>query len=221
MPVGTSRPRYTVIGVVADAKYRNLREPFLPTAYSDMEQTPADDAQPHLVVRSSLPVAALTDALTRAVADVSPRVSVRYRTLQSVIDQALSRERVTAILCAVFGGLAILIAAVGLYGVMSYVVAQRRVEIGVRMALGADRTTVMRLIVREAAVLLTAGLVLGLSLAIPAGRAASALLYGVQSSDPSTIAIAMGSLTLVSLVATWLPARRASSLEPTIALRTE
>jgi ABC-type antimicrobial peptide transport system permease subunit len=126
-----------------------------------------------------------------------------------------------ATLSAVFGGLAVLIATVGLYGVMSYVVARRRTEIGIRMALGAGRAAVQWMVVRQAASLVLSGLVIGVLLAILGGRSAGALLFGVRPTDAVVLATAVAGLTSVGLAASWLPARRASRLDPTAALREE
>jgi putative ABC transport system permease protein len=124
-----------------------------------------------------------------------------------------------ATLSGFFGGLAMLIATIGLYGVISYSVARRRTEIGIRMALGADRAAVVRMIVREAATLLAAGLPLGAALAIAGGHFAATLLYGLRPWDPATLVIATAGLGVVAMLASWIPARRAARLEPTVALR--
>jgi putative ABC transport system permease protein len=119
----------------------------------------------------------------------------------------------------VFAGLAVLIAMIGLYGVMSYVVARRRVEIGVRMALGADASTVLRMVLRDAGALLLPGVAIGGVLAVAAARATGSLLYGVQPWDPLTLATATVALAVVALLATWVPAHRAALLDPNTALR--
>jgi ABC-type antimicrobial peptide transport system permease subunit len=124
-----------------------------------------------------------------------------------------------AALSGFFGGLAVLIATIGLYGVMSYMVARRRMEIGIRMALGADRGTVVRMVVGDAARLLALGLVVGAGLAIWGARSARTLLYGLEPWDPATIAMAIGALGVVALIASWLPADRASRAAPSAALR--
>jgi ABC-type antimicrobial peptide transport system permease subunit len=121
----------------------------------------------------------------------------------------------------VFGGLAAVLATIGLYGVMSYMVARRRNEIGIRMALGAGRRDVVRMVMGEAAVLLLAGVVVGTGLAIAAGRAAATLLFGLRPGDPATLALAAGGLAVVAMLASYLPALRASRLEPIEALREE
>ena len=128
-------------------------------------------------------------------------------------------ERLMATLSGFFGGLAVLIATVGLYGVMSYMVARRRMEIGIRMALGADRGTVVRLVVSDAGRLLAVGLLVGVPLAILAARTARTLLYGLQPWDPITLTLGALALGGVALLASWLPAHRASRVAPTAALR--
>ena len=154
-------------------------------------------------------------------AQLNPAIAVQYQTVRSQVSGSLLRERLMATLSGFFGGLSVLIATIGLYGVMSYTVARRRIEIGVRMALGADRATVIGMIVREASLLLGAGIVVGAALAVVAGQAAASLLYDLKPWDPATIALAIAILGAISLLASWVPAHRASRLTPTIALREE
>jgi ABC-type antimicrobial peptide transport system permease subunit len=187
----------------------------------DVDQAPAEDLGPHLLVRSSLPMSAISDAVSRAMAEVNPAIALRFQSEQDVVDRAASRERLMATLSAVFGGLAVLIAVVGLYGVMSYVVARRRVEIGVRMALGAQSGAVQRMVVGQAAWLVVAGLAIGAVLTVVGGRTAATMLFGVQPTDPLAYALAVAGLSAVALTASWLPARRASHVPPTVALRAE
>lgn len=221
MPIGTPPVKYTVIGVVKDSKYNNLRQAFAPIAYVDVDQAPAEDTAPHILVRASLPMSTVSDAVSRAIAEVNPMIAMRFQSEQDVVDRAASRERLMATLSAVFGGLAVLIAMVGLYGVMSYVVARRRIEIGVRMALGAQSSAVQRMVVGQAAWLVGAGLGIGALLTVLGGRTASTMLFGVQPTDPLAYALAVGGLSTVALAASWLPARRASHVPPTVALREE
>jgi putative ABC transport system permease protein len=141
--------------------------------------------------------------------------------METQVRDSLLRERLMATLSGLFGALAGLIATIGLYGVMSYMVARRRNEIGIRMALGAGRADVVRMIMREAILLLGAGLVVGTVLAIAAARTAATLLFGLQPWDPSTLAMAAVALAAVATLASGLPALRASRLEPTAALREE
>jgi ABC-type antimicrobial peptide transport system permease subunit len=141
--------------------------------------------------------------------------------LSQQLNESLLRERLMATLAGAFGLLAALLATLGLYGVIAYMVARRGNEIGVRIALGADRTRVVRLVMREAALLQAIGLAIGMGLARWAGRAASALLFGLKPYDPTTLALAVGLLAAVALAASFGPARRAFRLEPMLALRDE
>ena len=141
--------------------------------------------------------------------------------MTSQIQRALLPERLMATLTGFFGGLAGLIAAIGLYGVMSYVVARRRNEIGIRMALGADRPAVLKMVLRDAAVLLATGVVAGAVLSVAAARAASALLFGLTAADPGTFVRAVVMLGAVAALASFVPARRAAKVDPWLALREE
>jgi predicted permease len=218
---GEPNPFIQIVGVAGDTRYTDLREAFLPLVYLAAAQEAKPGSRLSLVIRAETSLAGVAPAVTRAITDVNSTFSIEYQTVRAQVDQSLLRERLIAILSGFFGGLAMLIATIGLYGVMSYTVARRRVEIGVRMALGADRATVIRLIVREAGLLLGAGLLIGSVLAVLATRAADAFLFGLTPRDPVTFAMAAGSLAAVTLLASWLPARRASRLTPTVALREE
>ncbi len=140
-------------------------------------------------------------------------------TIASYVQDAIVTERLMATLSAFFGGLAMLIATIGLYGVMSYMVTRRKVEIGVRMALGADPASVVRMVLGESSTLLAAGVAAGLVLAFVVSRYAGTLLFDLKAWDPLSFGLAAAALAVVSLVAAWIPARRASRLAPTIALR--
>ena len=161
----------------------------------------------------------MTAATTRAVTDVNPVIAIQYQTMRDQIEQSLTRERLMATLSGFFGALAVFIATIGLYGVMLYMVGRRRTEIGVRMALGADAGMVVRMIVREAGMLLVAGLIVGAALSLYAARAAATFLYQLKPQDPVTLVMAMAALASVTLFAGWIPARRAARLPPTVALR--
>jgi putative ABC transport system permease protein len=219
--VGEPRPFIQIVGVTKDTKYTDLREPFTPIVHLAATQEEHPGPGLELVVRADIAMTAVTAAVTRAITEVNPAIAIKYQTVKRQVQLSLVRERLMATLSGFFGGLAVLIATIGLYGVMSYMVARRRVEIGVRMALGADRGTVVRMIVREAAVLLGAGLIIGAILSVFAARMADTFLYGLKPGDPLTIALAMAGLASVTLLASWVPARRVSRLEPTAALREE
>jgi putative ABC transport system permease protein len=210
-------PRYQIIGVVSAAKIRTLREELSPIAYlAALQQPPDPNIQ--LVVHSQIGEAAMP-AIARAISDVHPLISFDLDSMKSMINNTLTSERLMAVLSGFFGGLAVLIATIGLYGVMSYMVLRRRMEIGIRMALGADRAMVVRMVVRDAARLLAAGLALGALLAVLGARSARALLYGLEPWDPVTLILGITSLGAVALLASWWPARRAALVTPTEALR--
>lgn len=216
---GEARHVYHVVGLVQNTKYRDLREEFPPIAYVAVRQE--TEVSPFLAVllHAGIPSDALKRPVAEAVGAMSPAVSLQFQTMEEIVQSTLVSERLMATLSALFGVLAMVIASVGLYGVMSYAVVRRRVEIGIRMALGADRTGAVRLILREALLLVGIGTAIGVALALAAGRAARTLLYNLEPWDPTTLLAAIVSLGSVALLASWLPARRASRLEPSLALR--
>jgi len=152
---------------------------------------------------------------------VSPEISVMYRPFRDMLREGLLRERLMASLSAFFGFLAAVLAMIGLYGVVSFMVVRRRNEIGVRMAMGATRKDILALVLREAGTLLAAGLGIGVVLAIGAASLARSLLYGLGPSDPVTIILASVGLAAVAVAASLLPAHRAATLDPVTALREE
>jgi ABC-type antimicrobial peptide transport system permease subunit len=160
--------------------------------------------------------------LTRMLADIDPNLTINsIRTMRQQIDLSFDQERAVASLAGLFGVVALVLAAVGLYGVTAYTVAQRTNEIGIRMALGADRPNVIQLVLGGAFKRVLTGLLLGLPLAIGAGRLISAQLYGVTSWDPLALAVAVGALAICSFFAAIIPANRAASISPMNALRME
>jgi putative ABC transport system permease protein len=235
MDVPSPQPTYHIVGLVRDAKYLQVREErtaaalrfsandssgmFLPIAYLAVSQDSAPPPDFRIVVRSDVPPASLTRALTRAITEVAPGAAVSYDVVTNYIERLLVTERLMAWLSGFFGVLAVLIAAIGLYGVMSYLVTRRRVEIGIRMALGAEPPSVIRMIFAESGVLLASGIAIGVALATVAFRYAAALLYGLTPLDATSFALAISGLGLASVFATWVPALRASRLAPTVALR--
>jgi putative ABC transport system permease protein len=218
---GEPRPTYQIAGLVADTKYRDLRADFGPIAFFAASQDRERDASQTIVIRSAEAMAGLSVSVKRVVSDANPRVLVTFHTLKSQIHDSLLREQLMAMLSGFFGALAGLLATIGLYGVMSYMVARRRNEIGIRMALGATRRDVIGMVMREATVLLAAGVIIGLVMAVVAARATAALLFGVQPGDPATLVAAAAALAAVAMLASYVPALRASRLEPTAALREE
>jgi predicted permease len=212
---------YQVVGLVKDAKYESLREDVAPGVFlADSQETrPGQRAQ--LLVRSSLPPDTVTAQITRSLAELNPRIGVTYTVMTTQIADTLVRERLMATLSGFFGGLAAVLTLVGLYGVISYTVARRTNEIGIRMALGAGRGAVLSMVLREAGLLVSIGIAAGLALALAGGSAASTLLFGLKPNDPLTLGFAAALLSAVALAASYLPARAASKIQPIVALRIE
>ncbi len=213
---------YTVVGLVKDTRYGNLREKQLPICFAAAPQHPNPGGPfANVLIHANTPLADLVPQVKRAIADLNPAISFDLYPLHTQIEASLTGERLMAALSAFFGGLAFLLATVGLYGVISYMVAQRRNEIGIRMALGANRQGVVAMILREAGGLLLVGVPAGIFLALAAGRAARSMLFGLQPNDPLTIATAALALGAVAIAASYIPARRAANLDPMAALREE
>jgi len=211
-----------IIGVVKDAKYATLRDDITPTAYMAVSQT----AEPGQFITFELRVAAgaptaVISAVKSSIAEVNRDVSLQFKTLALQVDESLSRERLLATLSGFFGALALILAMIGLYGVMSYNVTRRRNEIGIRMALGAEPGRVLRMVMGEVALLIGIGVMVGLGIALAATRLVAGFLYGLTPSDPLTFSLAVALLTGAASLAGYLQARRASRLEPLTALREE
>jgi predicted permease len=211
---------YEIIGVVKDAKYDGLREDVPPEAFGSSAQFGVS-AWPNVFIRSSLPPPAVISAVRQKLNQISPQIRSDYRIFETEIQDGLVRERLMAALSGFFGVLAALLAAIGLYGVISYVVVARHSEIGVRLALGATRGSIIFGIVKRASTLLVAGTLLGLILALSATTVVRSLLYGIEPNDLATFLSATLFLLAVSLAASYIPARRASRLDPLDALRYE
>jgi putative ABC transport system permease protein len=207
-----------VVGVVATQKYQDIRE-------SDPRIffVPSNQDEPRTirryVIRSTEPPAQMIGAVTAAVAALDPNVTLRYSTLDDQLRDSMLQERLMARVAAIFGGVALLLAVVGLYGVVSYSVASRLPEIGVRVALGASRARILTLVLGDVGRMLVAGVVVGSGLALVAARGVGSLLYGLEPDDPLTLAIAAGILTMAGLLSAAFPARRAAGVDPVRALR--
>ena len=215
------RQVYEIVGLVKDTKYYDLRDDFQPIVYVTTLQDDQPDQVAAILIRSPLPLGSLTSSIKGALADISPLISIDFTPLQRNIHDSLLRDRLMATLSAFFGGLAALLAMVGLYGVVSYSVARRTNEIGIRMALGAQRPNIVNMVLGEAGLLLVVGLVVGTVLALLLGKMASTLLYGLKPYDPLTITLAALGLAGVALLASYIPARRATRVDPLVALRHE
>ena len=211
-----------IVGVVADAVYRNLREPVPPTTYVPMSQMNESFglASVYVMVRSTTgSPALLAKSITAAAATVNPDLALTFRPLADHVNAALTQERVVAMLSGFFGGLALLLAGLGLYGVTSYAVSRRRTEIGIRMALGAAPGGVIRLVLRRVALLVGAGVIVGAGVSVWASQFVATLLYGMAPRDPVTLAGSALVLMAVGTLAGWLPARRAARIDPAEVLR--
>jgi ABC-type antimicrobial peptide transport system permease subunit len=172
-----------------------------------------------VVIRAAAPLSELSSGVARAVRDVSPIVASDLRAFEATVRQGLVRERLMAALSGFFGVLAVLIAVVGLYGVIAELVTRRRGEIGVRMALGATRTRIVAMVLRQAGTLLVAGLVIGVLLSAVAGGTMRSFVFGVEPLDLEPMAVACACLVAAAMVAIMVPAYRAATLEPVSALR--
>ena len=212
---------FQVVGLVRNTKYYELREDFRPIAFVPQGQD--DDPGPGatFVVRTNMPLGQFERKAEQAIAEIHSGLSVDFKVLTTQLKESLMRDRLMATLAGAFGLLAATLAVVGLYGVIAYMVARRQNEIGVRIALGASRESVIGLVLQEAILLLGIGLAVGLGFALWAGKAAASLIYGMTPRDPVTLTAAVALLAFVALLASYGPAWRASRLQPMDALRDE
>ncbi len=213
---------YQIVGVCADTHYANLREDPPPVFYVDYQQAPGMDWGMTFAVRTRMARAAITPELRRAVEGVDRNLPLTdVRTEQEQIDELTKNERVFADLTSGFGVLALVLASIGIYGIMAYSVSQRTNEIGIRMALGAEPGQVLRMVLGEASWVALIGVVAGLAGALALGRVIASMLYGLKPWDPATLVGSAVLLGLVALGASWIPAQRAAGVEPMRALRHE
>ena len=215
-------PRYEIVGVVADAVYTTPRDGMLPQLYVPLAQREPREWNSYAVLtikavsgQRGLVERDVATALTQA----DPTVVFTSRTFDQMIDATATQERLVATMSGFFGALALLLAGLGLYGVVAHAVSARRTEIGLRMALGAQATGILRLVFRRVGVLIVAGLALGLAGSWWAARFIGPLLFKVESRDPMTFAGTAAVLVAVGVLAAWVPARRAARLDPATVLR--
>ena len=212
---------YQIVGLVGDTKYRDLRDDFNPIVFVAADQNRAPDPDSTIVIRSSGGVSPLVAGLKDTAQRISPEIVLEFGVLRTSVLHGLMRERLMATLSGFYGALAAMLATVGLYGIISYMAIRRRNEIGIRMALGASKSSILKMILREGLGLVAVGLVMGTALAIIGGKAARAMLFGVNPADPFTLALAIGGMTLVAVAASLLPALRATGIHPMQVLREE
>jgi predicted permease len=219
-PLGRRVNGAEVVGVAADTLYGALREPAPPALFVPAFQQDAGAFS--FQVHAATPPFALEPLLRQAVREVAPAAALHdLTTPRRQIDDAVAQERLLAGLTSFFGALTLLLAALGLYGLMAYAMTRRTREVGLRMALGAGRADIRRMALGSGARLVLAGAVLGVGGALALTRLMASLLYGVTPTDPATIAAALLLLGSVTLLACWLPARSASRVDPAVALRDE
>ena len=211
-------PAAQIVGIAADTSLNDLRRHSPPTIYVPAVQY-GWECDP--LVRTDVPVAAIAGSLRRTFGSLGKEDVYRIEELSAFIDRSLIRERVIAMLALFFGGLALLLSAIGLYGLMAYNVTRRTREIGIRMALGAQQQGVRWLVLRESLLLALLGIAAGLPCTMAASRWIGNLLFRVSISDPAILAGICGTLLAVAALATWLPAHRATRVDPMIALRHE
>jgi putative ABC transport system permease protein len=211
---------WEVVGVVANERIANLNAPDSAGVYSTIEQTPFYG--PNLILRASRQSAVTTASLKAAIHELDPNQPVtEVRTLEEIKSESVATDRLRTWLIVLFGSIAGLLAGIGIYGVISYSVAQRTHEIGVRAALGASRGRLMGLVMRRASLLTGLGLAAGIGTALASGRLVQSLLFGVTARDTASLAGAAILLGVVAMIAAWVPARRAAAVDPLVALREE
>jgi putative ABC transport system permease protein len=219
---GETRPWMEVVGIVADATYLSLRSAVPPTIYVPLGQQDVTGSFSFvsLSVRAANgPPALLARAVGDAIARVDPDIAITFTPLKVQVDAALVQERMIALLSGSFGALALLLSALGLYGVAAYAVNRRRTEIGIRLAIGAAPARVVRLVLTRVTILVGIGVLIGAGTSVWASKLVTALLYGVEPRDPVTLIAAALILAIVAVLAGWLPAWRASRIDPAEVLR--
>ena len=230
-PVGKAFRRYTtatvlgapflIVGVTGDAKYDTLREDAPPTAFFPLAQIDGKPERATIEIRTAAPPLQVSKAVEGVILDVNKSAAIQFTTLAHQVDDSLTQERLLATLSGFFGALALLLAMIGFYGVLAYLLLRRRKEIGIRLALGAQRSAILRLVMSDVVMLLFAGATAGLAITWATTRFVQSLLFGLHAHDAATFAFSAGLLIAVALVASYIPLRRATRVDPMIALRYE
>jgi putative ABC transport system permease protein len=225
-PFGPNIPWFTVVGVLKDVKQGGVAESAGTELYFLAEQMPKNltfsPNSMNFVVRSSMPLSSLSGEYRRAVQELDPTLPlIRMREMDTVIGDAIARPRFLTLLLGIFAGLALMLAAVGTYGILSYLVSERKQEIGIRMALGADRSKVLSLVLGRGLLLSGVGLVIGLAASLALTRVIATLLFNVTPTDPLTLASVAGVIILVAVAACVIPAWRATRVDPLVVLKAE
>jgi putative ABC transport system permease protein len=220
------QPWFTIVGVVRDVKQGGVAQKTGTELYFLVDQGPrvVNNAPRNMnvVVRSTLPIESLSADIRRLVRSMDPTLPiVRLRTMEEVFAETVSRPRFLAQLLGIFAGLALALAAIGTYGILSYSVTERRREIGIHMALGATRAEVLRMILGQGMRVSLVGLAAGVAASVTLTRLLQTQLFNVRPSDPATMAAVVGFIALVALVACYIPASRATRVDPMVVLRDE
>jgi len=217
----TPEQLFEVVGLVGDTAYRDLRDGRPPIAYLALSQARERSSYAPFLIRGEGDPQALVPSLRAAIRELDPAIVTTFQDYPGLLERLLARDRVVAGLSGFFGLLALLLAALGLYGVMAFAVARRTAELGIRMALGAERAAIVSMILSEALALVAFGLALGLALTLALAQTVRSLVFGLEPNDPLTIGLACVALGLVGLAASFFPARRAAGLDPVAALHQE
>jgi predicted permease len=214
---------FEVVGLIEDFKYMSLREKDRAVAFLPVNQviTPLLGSPQTLELRTAIPPSALVAPVRAAVAGVNSAIPLEFNTAAEQVNNSLVQERLLALLSGLFGTLALVLAMIGLFGTFSYLVTQRQTEFGIRMALGATRGSILSLVMRDLVAVLAGGLAAGILISLAATRVLQQMLFGLGPRDTVTLFAAAGLLTAVALVAGYLPARRATRVDPMVALRYE
>ncbi len=217
----TPEENYQIVGVVGNTKYADIHEPFQPQFYLPLSQDSHPTLSDQLVIRSQLPLSSVRNALARAILRADPEAHFELYDFKELFQESLAPEHLMSKLASGFAVLAMLLSTVGLYGVITYLVVQRKNEIAIRLALGANRRSILGMVLREMLKLLGLGFAAGAALALAAATFSEKLRLGVRANDPANFASAAAILLLAGLLAAYLPAARASRTEPGSALRDE
>jgi putative ABC transport system permease protein len=210
-----------VVGVVGDVREQRLDAEPRPIVYVNYFQRPAAASQFSIVLRGRGDVVALATAMRREARSLNPEMPTKFQTVREIVAASLDNRRFSMVMLGVFAGSALALAMVGLYGVMAYVTSERTHEIGIRMALGAQRFDMLRMILRQSFVLVLAGVALGILASVGLTRLLGTMLYGVRAADALTYAGVVGLLVAAGAFASYIPARRAMRVDPMVALRYE
>ena len=221
LKIGRRKGEFEIVGIAADATLDDPRTPNAPAIYAASFQQPILLAYSKAIVRTSGDPSRLARALRQRIESLGREYPLEIQTVKEEFEHALLPERMLILLTSFFGAVGLLLAGVGLYGLLSYTVSRRTGEIGIRMALGATPGAIAGLVLRDIAVLLVIGLTAGLAIAFGGARAIAAFLYGLSSHDPATLALAAGVLVFVAILASLVPATRAIRIDPVTALHYE